>query len=271
MEFLMCKPDFYCVSYEINPWMDVQNNADKDKAIQQWTSLESKIKELGGTVHLIDPQPGLPDMVFTANAGLFFGNNILISRFKHKERQGEEIFFNAWFAGFTQPITGIIYPEKDTQDQPFEGAGDALYFNSRGQNSLIVGQGFRSSLKAYTHFSKYVEDLAVVTLVDPYFYHLDTCFCPLNDGQYLIYPHAFDGHSLRQIRSRGTYEISVPEEEAKLFACNAVLIHNNVILPKGCPKTMSMLQDNGYTPHELEMSEFIKSGGACKCLTLRLP
>lgn len=243
--------------------MDVQNNADKNKAVQQWTSLESKIKELGGTVHLIDPQPDLPDMVFTANAGLFFGQMALVARFKYKERQEEEIFFNEWFA----KRYGILYPEKDIQEEPFEGAGDALYF----KDTLVVGHGFRSTLKAYNHFFKYVEDLAVVRLIDPYFYHLDTCFCPLNDGQYLIYPHAFDAYSLRQIRHRGSYEISVPAAEAKLFACNAVLLGNNVILPKGCPETMKMLFENGYVPHELEMSEFIKSGGACKCLTLRLP
>lgn len=263
MDFLLCKPDFYGIDYQINPWMNVENNADKQKAIRQWNSLESKIRELGGTVHLIDPKPGLPDMVFTANAGLFFDNFVMVARFKHKERKGEEIYFREWFAA----RYGIMHPEKHIQNKPFEGAGDALYFG----DSLVVGHGFRSELDAYDGFYEHVKDLLIMRLVDPYFYHLDTCFCPLNDGEYLIYPNAFDAYSLRLIRPKGTFEISVPEEEAKLFACNAVLLGKNVILPKGCPKTMDKLEQRGYIPHELDMSEYIKSGGACKCLTLRLP
>jgi N-dimethylarginine dimethylaminohydrolase len=243
--------------------MNIQDNSDKDKAIQQWILLESKIKELGGTVHLIDPKPGLPDMVFTANAGLFFGNTAIVSRFKHKERQGEEKFFDEWF----RDRYDSYQLHENEAEQPFEGAGDALYF----RDTLIVGHGFRSSLESYAYFSEYIKDLLVVTLVDPYFYHLDTCFCPLNDGDYLIYTNAFDGYSLNNIRARGTLEIAIPEEEAKMFACNAVVIGNNVILPTGCPKTVSTLRERGYEPHELDMSEFLKSGGACKCLTLRLP
>lgn len=270
MYFLLCKPEFYAINYQINPWMDIKNGVSKDKVVEQWSSLESKIKELGANVKLIKEQSGLPDMVFTANAGLILKNgNVFISHFKYPERSSEEYFFQEWF---TNPnnynrsycILSTFYN--------FEGAGDALYLG----NTLIGGYGFRSDLSFYsyieTHIKKHCPDekLITVKLIDPYFYHLDTCFCPLENMDYMIWQGAFEQESLTTIRNLGGNEISVPEEEAKLFACNAVRIGRNVILPAGCPETMRLLQKNGYTPHPLEMSEFIKSGGACKCLTLEL-
>jgi N-dimethylarginine dimethylaminohydrolase len=249
--------------------MDVNNKVIKDKVVQQWNSLESKIKELGANVKLIEEQPGLPDMVFTANAGLILKNgHVIISHFKHPERRGEEQFFEKWFSN----------PENYTKSYSmsftfsnFEGAGDALYLG----DTLVGGYGFRSDQDFYFAIETYMmincpkEKVVKVRLVDPYFYHLDTCFCPLNDMDYMIWPGAFDQDSLNIIRNigKGT-EISVPEDEAKLFACNAVRIGQNVILPAGCPETMRLLEEAGYITHPLEMSEFIKSGGACKCLTL---
>lgn len=253
--FLLCEPRHYSIEYSINPWMKVENKSNKEKAINQWNNLKNKIIELGAEVKLIEPKIGLPDMVFTANAGLILKNkkDFVASHFTHIERLGEEIWFKNWFS---QNGFNVIEP-----DLFFEGAGDALYL---GEN-LIGGYGFRTNVNFYCGITNYT-----VKLIDPYFYHLDTCFCPLDDMDYLIYTKAFDENSLNVIRSISNRQISVPEEEAKLFACNSVKIGKNVILPDGCPKTMEMLKENGYLPHPLEMSEFIKSGGACKCLTLNI-
>jgi len=268
LDFLLCRPEFYGINYQINPWMDVNNGAIKDKVFEQWNSLEAKIKELGGNVKLIKEQPGLPDMVFTANAGLVLKNgHVIISHFKHAERSGEEKFFEHWFSN---PDNYRKNYSISLTFSHFEGAGDALYLG----NTLVGGYGFRSDPSFYFHIETYLmeycpeEKVVKVKLVDPYFYHLDTCFCPLDGMDYLIWPGAFDQDSLEIIRGLGGNEISIPEAEAKLFACNAVRIGKNVILPAGCPETMRLLREAGYEPHPLEMSEFIKSGGACKCLTL---
>lgn len=254
MDFLLCKPDHYGINYSINLWMDTNNSADIIKAKQQWDCLDKKIKELGANVVYVDPVKDLPDMVFTANAALILNNkDVYVSKFKHSERSHEEKYFRSWFENNGYNIL-------DTKEF-FEGAGDALYF---GPN-LIGGHGFRSEKSFYEPITK-----TTVRLINPYFYHLDTCFCPLQKMDYMIFPGAFDEDSLNKIRSFGGNEITVPEIEAKLFACNAVRIENNVILPAGCSQTEKMLNENGYITHALEMSEFIKSGGACKCLTLVL-
>jgi N-dimethylarginine dimethylaminohydrolase len=60
-------------------------------------------------------------------------------------------------------------------------------------------------------------------------------------------------------------------EEAMHFSCNAVVFERDIVLPEGAPKLVATLHDRGYRCHELAMSEFIKAGGACKCLTMFMP
>jgi N-dimethylarginine dimethylaminohydrolase len=252
MDFLMCRPEFYGIHYQINPWMNIHNGSDKDKAVSQWNALESKIKELGSNVLLAKSKENLPDMVFTANAGLVLKNgSVIISKFTHPERAGEEELFAEWFNDNGRQTVRA--------ERSFEGAGDALYLGE----TLVGGHGFRSDPDVYRGLTS-----TVVRLVDPYFYHLDTCFCPLDGMDYMIWPGAFDGASLETIANLKGTAIVVPETDAKQFACNAVRIGRNVILPSGCDETVKMLEQHGYIPHPLDMSEFIKAGGACKCLTL---
>jgi N-dimethylarginine dimethylaminohydrolase len=263
MKILVCDPSHYQINYEINPWMSLSLKADNEKAIQQWESLVDKLESLGVDVVKVDPVLDLPDMVFTANAGFRFGNHVLLSNFKYKERQPEKDYFKNWFSKKGYKVVEL--PEGIR----FEGAGDCLIGDN---NFLFMGYGFRSDLEAYydniwdSIFDYHFRSLRL-RLIDPYFYHLDTCFCPLNKNQVLFYPGAFERHDIISIEKR--FEaFKVPEDEAKKFACNAVLIGDNIIIPKGCEVTRDILTHNYYIVHELEMSEFIKAGGACKCLTL---
>lgn len=253
---LMCRPKYYGINYSINPWMNTSNGVNHNKAVGQWNTLASKIKQLDAKVSHVPPREGLPDMVFTANAGLLLNNGVFIlSSFKHEERQREEEHFQKWFLDQGHEVQWT--------EHKFEGAGDALYLGDK----LVGGYGFRTEQDAYVGL---FEPDIKVKLIDPYFYHLDTCFCPLHDGHYMIWPGAFDEESLNKIRHLEGLEIPIIESEAKQFACNAVVIGKDVILPSGCPDTMQKLDQAGYTLHTVEMSEFIKSGGACKCLTLKI-
>ena len=260
-KFLLCRPDFYGIQYKINAWMNPGNQSNHQKAIEQWDNLRDRIEEHGGEVSYLKPHPGLPDMVFTANAGIIIKDSktFIASNFKHEERKGEEEHFISWFANNDYKIA---YPIA-----PFEGAGDALSLG----DTLIKGYGFRSELSGYESIQPLLKDSILVNLIDNRFYHLDTCFCPLSKNDYMIFPDAFLAEDLEKIRSLGFEEITVPEDEAAKFACNAICIDNAVILPSGCPNTMQMLQNKGYTAVPVDMSEFLKSGGACKCLTLEIP
>ena len=263
MNIFMCKPQHYGIFYEINPWMHINQPVNQPSSQKQWQNLYETLLNLKTPVKLIEPISGLPDMVFTANAGLIYQNQVWISSFKNVERQPESHYFKAWFEkeGFE-----VINAENNfTQSPAFEGTGDALFFNEH----LAVGYGFRSDLSAYNHpfFKQF--NLIFCELIDPYFYHLDTCFCPLNSSLALWYPHAFSQKSQEIMRKMGEL-IPVSANEAKHFACNAVVIGRDVIVPAGCPETCKLLEEYGFNIHECEMSEYIKSGGACKCLTLIL-
>ncbi len=262
MRLLLCPPDFYGIEYEINPWMHRGRDANPELAREQWQRLHDILAALGAQIELLTPQPGLPDMVFTANAGLVIGNRFFPSQFRHKERQGEQPHFEAWFEDNGHKIDRL------QPDRVFEGEGDALFCG----DILFCGYRFRSDIQSHQELAERLQRLVVsVELVDERFYHLDTCFCPLPDGGAVWFPPAFDAYAQRSIQEHCGAMIEVTPEEAVHFSCNAVVLNRDIVLPEGCPKLCAALGNRGYSCHPLPMSEFIKAGGACKCLTLFVP
>jgi len=261
----MCDPEHYDVDYVINPWMEGNiHKSSRDRATEQWQKLHHVIKE-HAIVDLVKPQKGWPDMVFTANAGLLLGNNVVLSRFLHKERQGEEPFFKQWFAenGYT------VY--ELPKDLPFEGAGDALL--DREGRWLWAGYGFRTELDSHPYLAKWLDiEVLSLRLIDERFYHLDTCFCPLANGYLLYYPGAFDSYSNRLIEMRVAPEkrIAIDEADAVNFACNSVNVESIIIMNKASDTLKSRLTAVGFQVLETPLTEFLKAGGAAKCLTLRV-
>jgi lysine-ketoglutarate reductase/saccharopine dehydrogenase-like protein (TIGR00300 family) len=264
IRFLMCAPDHYDVDYVINPWMEGNvHKSSRDRAVEQWQGLFQLLKDRA-TVDLVAPQKGVPDMVFTANAGLVLDKTVVLSRFFHKERQGEEPFFMQWFAD--QGFTVHELPK----DLPFEGAGDALL--DREGRWLWAGYGFRSELESHPYLAKWLDiEVLSLRLMDERFYHLDTCFCPLTDGYLLYYPPAFDSYSNRLIELRVPEHkrIAIGETDAVNFACNTVNIGHTVVMNKASDSLKTRLKSLGFEVLETPLTEFLKAGGAAKCLTLR--
>lgn len=265
IRYLMCPPDHYDVDYVINPWMEGNiHKSSRDRAVQQWHQLYHILKE-HAIVDLVPPQKGWPDMVFTANAGLVLGDTVVLSRFLHKERQGEEPYFKQWFEENGYKVYEL------PKDLPFEGAGDALL--DREGRWLWAGYGFRSELDSHPYLAKWLDiEVLSLRLIDDRFYHLDTCFCPLTDGYLLYYPAAFDSYSNRLIEMRVAPEkrIAIDEADAVNFACNAVNVDRIVIMNKASNPLKERLADVGFEIIETPLTEFLKAGGAAKCLTLRV-
>lgn len=263
--FLMCPPDLYEVNYVINPWMEGNiHKSSRAVAAEQWQGL-CRLLQKQAEVEKIAPQPRLPDMVFTANAGVVVGRRFVLSRFLHRERQGEEEHFKQWFKQHGFEVFEL------PQDLPFEGAGDALL--DRQGACLWAGYGFRSELDSHPYLANWLDiEVLSLRLIDPRFYHLDTCFCPLEGGSLLYYPQAFDAYSNRLIEQRipAVKRIAVGEADATRFACNAVSIDRSLILNQISTELRERLIGAGFHIVETPLNEFIKSGGAAKCLTLRL-
>lgn len=261
---LVCPPDFFAIEYEINPWMRLSNRVNHTQAVQQWHGLMRVFEQdLGVRLERMTPVAGLPDLVFTANAGIVVGQTAVVARFRYPERQREEAYFEAWFRGHGYGVVTL------QEEWFFEGAGDLLGF----QDCWFGGYRQRSDIRAFPHLSeRFHREIIPLELVDGRFYHLDTCFCPLSGGHLLYFAPAFDSYGQSAIAQRIPTErrLSVPEDEALKFACNAVCIGNHVVLPSGCPTTERLLQATGYHTHPVALDEFMKSGGSAKCLTLAL-
>ncbi len=258
---LMCPPDYYGIEYEINPWMSRARGSDRPRAVAQWNGLVTILRGLGVQVDVLTPHEGLPDLVFTANAGLVIRDTFYSARFRHSERARESPVFDAWFAEHGFRVEHL--PE----GMYHEGAGDALFCG----DTLFAGYRIRSDVHSHQWLGTKLGVLVLpLELVNAYFYHLDTCFCPLAPGEALWYPGAFDAYGQRVIETHIKSLIPVVEEEANRFACNAVVVGKTVITNTGCPKLAESLRGRGYEPVETPLDEFIKAGGSAKCLTLRL-
>lgn len=262
---LMCPPNHFEIAYVINPWMEGQfANTDDALAHRQWDDLCNAIAQ-HAKLTLEPPQRNLPDIVFTANAGIVLGKKVIVSRFRSLQRRGEEPHHRAWFAENGFEI--LDWP----QDIPFEGAGDALF--DRGQDLLWVGHGFRSDAAVPALLEKLLgRKTAALNLVDPRFYHLDTCLCPLEGGYLLYFPAAFDERSRALIESLApeSKRIAVEEGDALKFCCNAVDLNGHVFMNDASENLQTRLRGAGFMPVITPLSEFMKAGGAAKCLTLKL-
>ena len=259
---LMASPQYYAIEYEINPWMSRLHGAEPKLAQAQWSHLcETLADACGAELVFVDPQPGLPDLVFTANAGLVADRRVILSRFRFPVRSGEEPVFGAWFREHGFAVDEL--PE----DVFFEGAGDALFSGDK----LFCGYHFRSEIRSHTLVAERLgRRVLSLQLTDPRFYHLDTCFCPLSRGEVIYYPSAFDEYGRKVIEANVADPIVVNDEDAQRFGCNAICVGDHVVVSAGCSRLISDLTGRGYTVHSVNLSEYLKSGGAAKCLTLRL-
>lgn len=259
---LMCRPEYYRIDYEINPWMRRANAVDGPVADRQWDSLVTLLRGSGVDVLLVPQAANVPDMVFTANAGVVLGRRFIPSNFRFPERQPEAGLFVEWFEDHGFQVETVHEPHY------WEGEGDVL----DAGDAVFAGFRFRTHAGALDHLDEILgKPVHRLELTNPRFYHLDTCFFPLGGGRIVYYPGAFTAQGLALIETSFRDTFAVPEVEANRFACNAVVAgRSHVILNSGCPATEAALQQWGFTPLATPMDEFIKAGGSVKCLLLTM-
>ncbi|KIC58130.1 dimethylargininase [Microbacterium hominis] len=266
--YLMCRPEYFTVRYSINPWMEPARPTDTAKAVRQWQTLYDTYLTLGHEVELIDPLPGLPDMVYTANGGFVVDGRALGVRFRVPERRGEERAFMDWFAaaGFE-----VIEPVEVQ-----EGEGDFLLVG----DTILAGTGFRSTGDSHREVADvFGREVVSLRLIDPRFYHLDTAICVLDpvegeggvDAANIAYlPSAFDEASLRLLEERYPDAILVSDEDGAVFGLNAASDGRHVFLSPRATGFDAQLRDRGYVPVPVDLSELLLGGGGIKCCTLEL-
>ena len=257
--YLMCPPRYFAVSYAINLWMHPDRPADAALAMTQWDGLRATFARLGHRVHVIDPVPGLPDMVFAANGATVIDGKVLGARFLHAERAAEAAVYLDWFRRHGHPVRAA--------DAVNEGEGDIV----PAGRVVLAGFGFRTSEAARAE----IEDLfglpvLSLRLVDPRYYHLDTALCVLDSGTVAYYPAAFDDIGRAALASHFTELIEAKDEDAEVLGLNAVSDGRHVVLPAQARGLAGQIAARGFEPVPVDMSELSKAGGGPKCCTLEL-
>ena len=264
--YVMCPPHHFGVLYEINPWMHEEVAVEHERASEQWTNLVGTLRLAGAEVVTMEAHPEVPDLVFTANAGIVNGRQFVPSHFRHPERQGETEIDAAWFAarGFE---VGRLPAHLD-----HEGAGDALPFTpDGGQTVLVSGYSFRSDAAALPELGQLLGcPVRSVQLVDPRLYHLDLTFCPLDERRAICAPSGWDRYGRTVIEALVPEPLWLEEDEALSFCANSVVVGRTIVMPHTPPRVGRQLEAWGFTVVESPVGEFLKAGGGCRCLTLAL-
>jgi N-dimethylarginine dimethylaminohydrolase len=256
---LMCRPEFFTVSYRINPWMHPEEPTDTSLAVRQWETLYQTYLDLGFDVQLIEPIDGLPDMVYAANGGFVIDNIAYGADFTYPERQPEGPAYMDWFreAGFD-----VRVPENIN-----EGEGDFLLVGG----VILAGTGFRSASNSHEELATiYGREVVTLELVNPSFYHLDTAIAILDDENIAYLPSAFNETGLAILRERFPDAVIVNEEDASVLGLNSFSDGYNVVIASRAKDFERQLKERGYNPIGVDLSELLLGGGGVKCCTLEL-
>lgn len=260
---VMVTPEYFDVTYSINPWMNTSVAVNHVVARKQWESIVKELQSLGINVVLEPAIHNLNDMIFTANAGMLHQDKAIVSKFRDKERAGEEPYFKNLF-------TRLGY---DTHTLPdsciWEGQACSVFID--GYLVCSFSEGGRSNLEAYESITKIwnisKERQKYVKLIDPYFYHLDVCFCKINEDTAMLCPLAFSQEDNRWFQEHIPNIIQISYDEALDFCCNAFVFENHILISSAITTSLrESLEEHGLRVHPLDVSEYIKSGGGVKCL-----
>lgn len=267
---VLTAPTYFGVEYVINPHMSGNiGSVNREAALQQWKALRVAFAARDIEPLIVEAQRGLPDMVFCANQTLPYHdprtgeNGVVLSQMHAQERQDEV----RHYAGFFASIDYTVQTLPETIKTDFEGMGDAIWHPDRFL--LWGGYGFRTDRATYGALAEQLDvRIIALSLSDPEFYHLDTCFSVLDTSSVLIYPGAFDDDALALIHHFFDTVVEAPEGESRnQFACNAHCPdQSHVFIQEGCIVTIERLREAGFDPVELDTSEFLKSGGSVFCM-----
>jgi N-dimethylarginine dimethylaminohydrolase len=263
---LMCRPEYFTVSYRINPWMHPEVPTDTTLAVKQWEVLYQTYLDLGFDVQLVDPIEGLPDMVYAANGGFVLDNVAYGASFTYPERQPEGPAYMDWF--------GANGYEVRMPQNINEGEGDFLLVG----DVILAGTGFRSASNSHEEIAKiFGRPVITLALINPSFYHLDTAIAVLDPSpaegvapNIAYLPSAFDEPSLAILRKRYPDAIIVTEEDAAVLGLNSYSDGYNIVIAARAKDFERQLRERGYNPIGVDLSELLRGGGGVKCCTLEL-
>lgn len=260
----MCPPEHFTVEYAINPWMDTTVAVDSRLAVKQWDQLRTTLADLGHVVHVLDPEPGLPDMVFSANGAFSVDGTVYGARFLYPQRSAEAAAHQAFY--LANEGWNFISPEHVN-----EGEGDFAYLPAAYGGIVLAGYGFRTDPAAHAEAQEVLgRPVISLKLVDPAFYHLDTALAALDDRHVTYYPGAFSEASQQVLRQLFPDAVIADRADAEAFGLNLVSDGRHVILNTEAVAMGHKVREAGYLPVHVDLSELKRGGGSIKCAVAEL-
>jgi len=261
--YLMCPPDHFTVEYAINPWMDTTVPVDASLALKQWDMLRTTLADLGHTVHLLSPEPGLPDMVYAANGAFSVDGTVYGAQFRHPQRAAEALAHRGFYAGGGWDFASPVHVN--------EGEGDFAYLPVAYGGMVLAGYGFRTDPAAHAEAQEVLRrPVLSLKLVDPAFYHLDTALAVLDDRHIAYYPGAFSPASRRVLAQLFPDAVIADREDAEAFGLNLVSDGRHVVLNTEAVAMGDKVRAAGYLPVHVELTELKRGGGSVKCAVAEL-
>ncbi len=253
------------------------------KARKQWSHLRHVFNQLGVATVVLQSDPNKPDQVFTADPSLSLkteqGSLVTIfSQFSNEGRQAEVDDQVAFFET-KKPDNVLInahFQTEGTGDNIYDAFRDVFwsgYTNTPGREGAASGRSDKRAHKALEQ----VTGVEVVSLeVREPFFHIDTSLAPLPSGHMVCYRGGMSDEAFEEMQQkafdryglpRAEYLIEVTKEDAAAYACNLRCVGNTVVMPKCSKDLQKKLAGIGYKVITVEMSQFIRTGGAVHCLT----
>ena len=261
----MCPADYFDIEEIHNPHMEGQKGkVNRQAANREYSELKIAFEDIDLKVHELPPTNSLVDQVFTANpslAGLDRNGRpfALLSRMRHASRQAEVHLHKEFYEELNVPTIDLREDSELSTGQCFEGGGDALWHPNH--YLLWIGAGPRSDVQVLKRIADILEiNVLVLELVNPAYYHLDTCLCMLDSNSCIYVEEAFNEKGIQLIQTAFQRSLAIDSTEAmSSFAANAFCPdEKHVFLPAGATKLNSSLAAIGFESIELQTNEFKK-------------
>lgn len=255
---LVSDADHFRVDFEINPYMSTHDQPDRLAARAEHAGIVRAHRTAGRRGEWLPSAPDCPDMVFTANAGLVCGGQVVLARLPGPRRP-ETPHHRAWFESRGYTVVDAPYD--------FSGQGDALPCGPL----LLAGSGHRTDARMHPFLADRL-GYQVVSLrtVGPLWYDLDLALGVVAPDLLLWCPEAFEPGSRARIRALGPELVEVAECDARRFALNLVSDGRTVTMTDRAPRVAAELRDRGLTVLELPTTQLAKGGGGVRCTALTL-
>jgi len=222
-------------------------------ALDQHKNYIDALTKCGLQVTVLAADENYPDSTFVEDTALLTSKFAIISNPGAETRKGETIEMKHVLKSYYSKIEEI-------EDPGTVEPGDIMMVGDHFYIGLSERTNEDGAAQIITFLNMYGYSGSVILLKE--MLHLKTGVVYLENNNLLAY-----GEFLKEEEFNKFNIIEIDENES--YAANCIWVNNNVIVPKGFPKTRDKIVNAGYSIIEVDVSEFRKLDGGLSCLSLR--